>query len=193
MKKLILLLAFFQFSFNSLAQTILSNEISWFRGIYEQIDFYDEAGDKIVSVAPRFYKQQKSKKWIKPIKVNGQSYLIKRKGRFGMQSVYTSDGEHRANIDKNGSQIDFVQEGITYKLKYRFRLLNRHILECLDVDGELVSTISWQNFKNMAYEISNDQDHNLFLMSLCAHQYQEFLVGERARDSLLTTGSLLLF
>lgn len=181
MKKSILLLAFLAFTSFASAQTIVSNEISWFTGIYEQIDFYDENGTRIVSVAPRFFKQQKSRKWVKPIKVNDQSYFIKRNGLIGMESVYDSSGEHIANMDRQGSRIDFVQEGISYMLKPRIRLADRNILECYNAKEELVSTISWQNGRKLTYENSNDQDLNLLLLSLCAHQYQELLLGDRGR------------
>jgi len=53
MKKAILLLTFLQLNLTSSAQTIISNQISWFSGIYERIDFYDEEGSTLILFAIR--------------------------------------------------------------------------------------------------------------------------------------------
>lgn len=183
MKKSILILAFLQFTLITSAQTILSNQISWFSGIHERIDFYDEEGSTIISLAPRFYKQHELKKWIKPIKVNDKTYFIKCNYRIGAQSVYTSSGEHVANMERNGTKIHLIQDGSMYTLRPRLRLANLNILECYNSEGTLVSTISWKNDRRLKFENNNGQNPNLFLLSLCAHQYQELLLGDRGRLS----------
>lgn len=183
MKRSILILAFLQLTLITLAQTVSSNQISWFSGIHERIDFYDDEGSTIVSLAPRFYKQHELKKWIKPIKVNDQAYFIKCNYRIGPQSVYTGSGEHVANIESNGAKIHLIQDGSIYTLRPRLRLANLNILECYDSEGTLVSTISWNNDRRLQFENNNDQNPNLLLLSLCAHQYQELLLGDRGRLS----------
>lgn len=185
MKKSILILAFLPFTFISSAQTILSNQISCFSGIYERIDFYDEEDSIIVSLAPRFYKQRELKKWIKPIKVNDQVYLIKCNHRIGAQSVYTTSGEHVANMENNGTKIHLVQDASTYTLRPRLKLANLNLLECYNSEGTLVSTISWKNDRRLQFESKNGENPNLLLLSLCAHQYQELLLGDRGRLSAL--------
>ena len=173
------------------AQTILSNQISWSSGIYERIDFYDDDDTSIVALAPRFYKQPGSKKWIKPIKVNNQTYFIKRNKRLGAQSVYTETGEHVANMERNGTKIHLVQDGSEYTLKPKLKLANYNILECHNPDGTLVSTISLNSDKRLVFESRNELRPNLLLLSLCAHQYQELLLGNRGKLSALNSAQLL--
>ena len=183
MNKLIIILIFLHIALVTSAQTILSNQISRFSGIYEQIDFYDEEGSTVLSLAPRFYRQREIKKWVKPIKVNNQTYFIKCKYRVGVQSVYTDSGEHVANIERNGTEIHLVQDGSIYVLRPRLNWVNRNILECRNSEGTMVSTISWNNDRRLAFENNSNQNPNFLLLSLCAHQYQELLLGERGRLS----------
>lgn len=181
MKEFFLIICFLQFSLFSSAQTIQSNQISRGSGIHEKIDFIDEDGKTIISLAPRFYKKSKVKKWIKPIKVNDQTYFIKRKSKGGAQSIYSRSGKHVANIENGGYEIHLVDDRASYTLKPRIRLANLNILECRNSDGIVISTLSWKNDKRLTFETNNNQNSNLLLLSLCAHQYQELLLGDRGR------------
>lgn len=185
MKQLFLLFCFLKLSLLTSGQTIQSNKIAWFGGINEKIDFANDEGDLIVSLAPRFYKQHQSKLKIKPIKVGGQTYFIKRKSRLGVQSVYTSSGKHVANIDNKGFAIHLVDEGSTYTLKPIIRLVNPNVLECFNSDGNLHSSTTWHNDRRLTIENNLNEEKNLLLIALSAHQYQELLLVERGR---LTAG-----
>jgi len=110
MKNFLLILTFLQLTLISSAQSIVSNEISWFKGIYEKMDFYDEDGSTTISVAPRCYKQEEPKKWVKHIEVNDQSYFINSNGIIGMQTVYNNSGEHIANMDRNGYKLILLKK-----------------------------------------------------------------------------------
>ena len=183
MLKSTLISALLLFTLNTVAQTIHSNKISRLSGIHERIDFYDEDDNSIISLAPRFYRQREIKKWIKPIKVNKQTYFIKRNNRFGAQSVYINSGEHVANMESNGTKVHLVQDGSVYTLKPILRLANLNILECRNADGILISTISLNNDSRLVFENSNELSPNLLLLSLCAHQYQELLLGDKGKLS----------
>jgi len=190
MKKTILILALFHLALTTSAQTLLSNKISTYSALYERIDFYDEEGSKIVSLAPRFYKHKELKKRMKPIKVMDQTYYI-RIEKFGVQSVYTDTGEHVADMERNGTTIHFLQDGSTYSLRPILKFINPNILECYNSEGTLVSKISQNSDRKLTYDANGEEDSKLLLMSLCAHQYQELLLGERGRLSSGT--NMLLF
>lgn len=179
------------FAFITNAQTIKSNQLSRSSGIYEQIDFYDDDNNSIVSLTPRFYKQPKVKKWSKPIKVGNENYVIKRNSRLGVQSVYNESGENVANITSDGTKIHLVQDGGMYTLKPKLKLANLNILKCENADGTLISTISFKNDRRLVFENSGETNPNLLLLSLCAHQYQELLLGNRGRLSALNSALLL--
>jgi len=184
MKKAVLILTLLQLSLITSAQSFLSNEISNYSAMFERIDFYDNADSKIVSLAPKFYRHRKLKKWIKPIKVQGQTYFIKIE-KFGVQSVYTDTGEHIANMESDGSEIHFLQDNSTYYLRPIVKWINPNILECKNSKGELISKTSQNSDRKLSYDYSGTQDLNVLLMSLCAHHYQELLLGDRGR---LTVG-----
>ena len=187
MLKSILVSALLLFTLITKTQTILSNQISRSSGIYERIDFYDKDNNSIVSLAPRFYKQRELKKWIKPIKINNQTYFIKRNKRFSAQSVYTKSEELVANIERNGTKIHLVQNGRIYTLIPKLKLANFNIIECYNPDGTLVSTISLNKDRKLVFENKSKLNSSLLLLSLCAHQYQELLLGDRGRLSALRT------
>ncbi len=189
MKKTIIVLALLHVALISSAQTFLSNKISKFSELYERIDFYDEKGEKIVSLAPKFYRHRELKKRIKPIKVKGQTYFIKIE-KFGVQSVYTDTGERVANMERDGTTIHLLQDNSRYSLRPILKWVNPNILECRNSEGILVSKIL-HNYsdRKLTYDYSGEQNPNLLLMSLCAHQYQELLLGDRGR----LTGAVDIF
>ena len=189
MKKTLSILAFLHFALFAVAQTFESNKIVNFSDLYERIDFFDEEGQKTVSVAPKFYKQYDLKKRMKPIKVNDQSYFIQIE-KFGMQSVYTDEGEQVAEINRNDSNILMLQTDKNYRLKPKIKLGNMNILEWYDADGNLVSKILWNKDRKLAFYPAGDQDPDLLLMALCAHQYQELLLGDRGRLSSAVSNNL---
>lgn len=182
MKKTIIVLAFLHITLITSAQTFLSNEIKFF-ALYERIDFYNEKDSTIVlSIAPKFYKHTKLKKRIKPIKVMDQTYFIKIE-KFGVQSVYTNTGEHVADMPRDGSKIHLLQNDSTYTLRPILKLANYNILECKNSEGVLVSKVSYNGDKKLTYDYNGNPNPNLLLMALCAHQYQELLLGDRGRIS----------
>jgi hypothetical protein len=182
MKKILITLVFLNVALIASAQTFQSNQFSKFSSLYERIDFYDEEGSMIVSLAPRFYKHRELKKWMKPIKIKGQTYFIKIE-KFGVQSVYNDKGEHLADMERDGSKIHFIQDNSTYYLRPRVKLANFNILECRNSEEELAFKISFNSDRKLSYESEGEQSPNLLLMSLCAHQYQELLLGDRGRLS----------
>lgn len=190
MSKFILLSTLLFFTLITNAQTILSDQVSLSTGIYEKIDFFDEDNNSIVSLAPKFYRESESKLWIKPIKINNQNYFIKRKTRNGVQSVYTNSGKHVANIESNGAKIHLVEDGSIYILKPTLKSGNFNILKCSDKNGILVSTVSMNGERRLVCENSNDLIHNLLLLSLCTHQYQELLLGDRGKLSAYNSAQL---
>lgn len=178
MKRNIVILFLLHVTLITSAQTALSNQISRFPELYERIDFYNE-DSIIVSLAPKFYRLHQLKKRVKPIKVQGQSYFIQLE-KFGVQSVYTTTGEHIADMERDGTAIHF-KDGITYSLRPRIKFANRNILECYNSEKELVSSLIWDNDRRLKYDNNGDQNPNLLLMALCAHQFQELLLGDRGR------------
>lgn len=182
MKKTLSILAFLHFALFAVAQTFESNKIVNFSDLYERIDFFDEEGQKTVSAAPKFYKQYDLKKRMKPIKVNDQSYFIQ-KEKFGMESVYTDTGEYVAELDRDEASIRLIQSNVSYTLKPKIRLGNMNVLECYNAQGTLVSKITWNKDRKLEFHNEGDQNPDLLLMALCAHQYQELLLGDRGRLS----------
>ena len=183
MKQSLLVLAFFQLTFFASAQSYTSNSFSRNATIYERIDIFNEEGNTIVSIAPRFYKHLTEKKKVKPIKVNDETYFIKIE-KFRKQSVYTKDGEQVADMDSHDATIHLVQENITYSIKPRVRLANFNVLKCQDSNGDLVSELTFENDKKLHYNYQQTENPNNLLMALCVHQYQELLLGDRGRLSV---------
>lgn len=190
MKNLLLLLILINVTSNASAQSFSTNEFPKFTDYYERIELYDENGNSIVTVAPKFYKQKQLKEWIKPIKVDGRTYFIKR-GKNDLESVYTESGEHVALISRNNATIHLVDEHQKYSFKPLLKLANFNVLECRNSEGILVSTTSFNQNRTLTYHHHEGQHPNLLLMSLCTHQYQELLLGGRGKLSALN-GILLL-
>ena len=181
MQKSVLVLKFlFLVTFTS-AQTFHSNIMSKYSAQFERIDFFDDEGKPVVSLAPKFYKHHVLKKRIKPIKVGGQSYFI-RLGKNGMQSVYDDSGRHVANMERNGAEIVINQNAVTtYYLKPIVGIINSSVLKCKNSEGALISQITFNNNRRLEYKTFEKNDPNLLLMSLCIHKYQELLLGDRGR------------
>ena len=146
---------------------------------YERIDFFDEEGSTIVSLAPFFYRQNKPKKRLKPIKVGDQSYFIEL-GKDGMQSVYTDSGKHVANMQRNGRKIQIIDSAVTtYSIKPIIGFANPSILKCEDSEGTIISNVNLNNKRKLEYKILGENETDLLLMALCIHKYQELLLTER--------------
>ncbi len=182
MKQSLLVLAFFQLSFFTSAQSFTSNSFLKNAAIYERIDIFNEEGNVIVSIAPKFYKHLTQKKKVKPIKVDGETYFIAIE-KFRKQSVYNKDGVHVADMDSHDATIHLVQENITYTIKPRVRLANFNVLKCLDANGDLISELTFENDKKLHYNSQEAENPNNLLVALCVHQYQELLLGDRGRLS----------
>jgi len=188
MKKLILVLSLLPITLVSSAQTFVSNNMSRYSAQFERIDFYNEGGTAIVSLAPRFYKlsaranQDRIKERIKPIEIDGQTYFIKL-GKNGVQSVYDDSGEHVANMERNGEKIQIIQDGITtYSIRPRIGFVNPSTLQCMNSEGTLVSEVTFNSDRRLEYKNIDEKDPNLLLMSLCIHKYQELLLRDRGRQ-----------
>lgn len=184
MKNILLLLVLLNFTYNAWAQSFSTNKFSKSSDYYERIDLYDDKGNSIISVAPRFYKQKTLKHWVKPIKVDGRTYFIKR-GKNGSESVYSESGEHVALISRKNTTIHLVEENRKYSFKPHIKFSNLNFLECRNSEGILVSTTSFSSDRTLTYSHHNGEHPNLLLMSLCTHQYQELLLGERGKLSSL--------
>lgn len=191
MNKLLLLLVLLVASVNASAQSFTTDKFPRFTDYYDRIDLYDEHGSPIVSVAPKFYKHQHAKEWIKPIKVDGSTYFIKR-GKSGLESVYTKDGHHVALMSRNRATIHLIEGNQKYSFKPRLKLANFNVLECRNSEGVLVSTTSFNSNRTLTYVQHQGQHPNFLLMSLCTHQYQELLLGGRGRLSSLNNGMVFI-
>ena len=182
MKKLLPLLFLLNLTLNTSAQTFLSDKFPKLTDFYERINLYDKEGNAIVSLAPKFYKEKNSRICIKPIKVDGSTYFIKRR-KNGSESVYTESGEHVALISRNNATIHLVKENQKYTFKPVLKLANFNILECKNSEGIVVSKTLFNYDRTLTYQHYGAQNPNLLLMSLCTHQYQELLLGGRGKLS----------
>ncbi len=190
MKKLIIILFLLPSALITSAQTFVSNGVFSYAAQFERIGFSDEAGNEVVALASRFYKQPKQKKQrIKPLKIDGQNYTIKL-GPRGLQSVYDESGKHVANMQRNGNKIQIIEDNvITYHLRSTMGGLNTQ-MKCKNSDGDLVSELSFNDDRKLEYNNYAEKDHKLLLMSLCIHKYQELLVLDREMLVLVGVSAL---